>query len=34
VDELEELYENDTELRITCPRCGKQFGIARDELTD
>ena len=33
VDELEELYENDTELHITCPRCGRQFSIAREELT-
>jgi hypothetical protein len=33
VEALEELYENDTELKITCPRCGKQFGISREELT-
>jgi hypothetical protein len=33
VDELEDLYENDSELQITCPRCGRQFGIAREELT-
>jgi hypothetical protein len=32
VDALEELYENDSELRITCPRCGRQFGIGRDEV--
>jgi redox-regulated HSP33 family molecular chaperone len=33
VEELEELYENDSALHITCPRCGKQFDISRDELT-
>lgn len=32
VDELEELYEDDSELMITCPRCGRRFAIARDDL--
>jgi hypothetical protein len=34
VDALEELYGNDSELLITCPRCGKQFGIGREELAN
>jgi redox-regulated HSP33 family molecular chaperone len=34
VDDLEELYGNDSELLITCPRCGRQFAIARDELAN
>jgi len=29
---LSDLYGNDTELLITCPRCGKQFGLARADL--
>lgn len=31
-DALEELYGADEELRITCPRCGKQFSIHRDQV--
>ena len=34
VDALEELYGNDLVLYISCPRCGKQFTIARDEVTN
>lgn len=34
VDALEELYGNDSELLITCPRCGKQFTITRDDLAN
>jgi len=32
VEALEELYGSDSALLITCPRCGKQFSISRDEL--
>jgi len=31
---VEELYGNDQELHITCPRCGKQFGVNRSELAE
>lgn len=34
VDDLEELYGNDAHLHITCPRCGRQFQVARDEVTN
>lgn len=34
VDALEELYGNDSHLHITCPRCGKQFQVGRDEVTN
>lgn len=30
---LEELYGEDEELQITCPRCGRQFGIKRADFT-
>jgi hypothetical protein len=30
---LEELYGPDLELLITCPRCGKQFAIHKDQLS-
>lgn len=30
---LEELYGEDEELQITCPRCGRQFEIKRTEFT-
>jgi molecular chaperone Hsp33 len=31
---VEELYGNDQELQITCPRCGRQFGVNRSELAE
>jgi len=34
VDALEELYGNDSALVITCPRCGRQFSITKDELAN
>jgi hypothetical protein len=30
--EVEELYGDDKELTITCPRCARQFQIGRDDL--
>jgi molecular chaperone Hsp33 len=30
--DLEELYGNDQELDITCPRCGKHFSVSRSDL--
>lgn len=34
VDDLEELYGKDSELLITCPRCGRQFSITKDDLAN
>jgi molecular chaperone Hsp33 len=34
IDSLEELYGEDTELQISCPRCGKQFSVNRSEVTN
>lgn len=34
VDSLEELYGEDTELHISCPRCGKQFSVNRSEVAN
>lgn len=31
---LEELYGNDSELQISCPRCGKQFAIKRSMVAE
>jgi uncharacterized C2H2 Zn-finger protein len=31
---LEELYGNDSELQISCPRCGKQFAISRSMVAE
>jgi molecular chaperone Hsp33 len=33
-DAVKELYGDDQELQITCPRCGKQFGIHRSEVAE
>jgi len=33
-DAVNELYGDDQELQITCPRCGKQFGIHRSEVAE
>ncbi len=33
-ESLNELYGDDSELQITCPRCGKQFGVARSEIAE
>ncbi len=32
-ESLQELYGDDDELQITCPRCGKQFAIHRNQLS-
>jgi molecular chaperone Hsp33 len=34
IDSLEELYGEDTELHISCPRCGKQFSVNRSEVAN
>ncbi len=31
---LEDLYGNDSELQISCPRCGKQFAISRSMIAE
>lgn len=32
-DELNDLYGEDEELHVTCPRCARQFSVARDAVT-
>ena len=33
IDEIEELYAQDSHLIVDCPRCGKKFQIAKEDLT-
>ena len=33
-ESLQDLYGSDDELQITCPRCGRQFGVHRSEIAE